>query len=567
MENEKEDQIVEIERRQALPSPYSRTAIDYAGWTVPGESEGEAMAIEIFALSSIILGAQNYPTCPQSICKPCTTYFAAYSDAAKDSFDINDPNLIQDVEVLLGDFGHSQPRYTIEDDGYVLDARGAIFRTNIFFDESSFIDISIYGLIIDASGAEGVSLLGGLFLRDDPWDLSWSQSYGFDSGGPYHNTAVGVVDRRSSGSLIISNIKVFNHHDAVGLLQPADIDSIVFVKESSFVNVRDDVFENDNFHSMIIMRNYIDSAWTFYSGRGGKVGSTVSASELDSRLVLIDRNIARLTSMLHDGEYTHGRLFKMDPNGIGPSLIITNNIFFVEADIDPFKFIYEKIVYAENNVLVWLGNGPFTYQAPNGFKVVDMDSLEYSSFYQLVDPDGGLKFEEFPRMDSKDVHFGSSLHDSLLPTDSIAAIVAGDGNDIIFDSREGHVIYTGPGADIAFLGAGRDFIVSDRGGTDRFVIDAIDNQADHIFGISFADGDRIVIDPLRIDVTPLGHGGGELFYTYSDGEDLLLYFWNSISAEYVHAVTIHQIQYYSFDDLLEMGWVEFGSVYSNEYME
>jgi hypothetical protein len=77
-------------------------------------------------------------------------------------------------------------------------------------------------------------------------------------------------------------------------------------------------------------------------------------------------------------QYRHGGFWKIDEFDKAPQLHIHNNIFRADADSRswiPLMPDARSIGSCSNNIVVWLGQGPFPEQLPSCFKVTTDKSV------------------------------------------------------------------------------------------------------------------------------------------------------------------------------------------------
>ena len=398
-----------------------------------------------------------------------------------------------ETTVLKGDYGYKEPYFHLDDDNHFFDARDAVFRGNITGTNGD----ASHPVRFSTDNHDNGYMIGGLVYRDDPEDITWDESYGVGYGGRTHNGAVYIVGREDHGSFTVDGTRIHNTHDGVVVGQGFGHDRTVTVKNVYGTNVRDDAFENDSFHNMIISDNLIDGAFVGYSSRAGSSAGDIDHSS--ERVSVLQNNIIRLEKMpgAPSGDRTddgHGRLFKLDSDR-GPALVLKNNIFVIEEEgLDAFSGGGAKtIAYSENNTLIWMGRGEYKYDLPDGFTLVDgnMSAFDDAKDDWLADRgygEGDLEASGNVFRNDSSIINGDGDANRMVGTTRDDVIVAGAGNDWVFAGGGDDVVYGNLGSDTLNGGAGRDVIVGGEGGKDTFITG---DGFDQIFG--FGSGDKIEV--------------------------------------------------------------------------
>jgi hypothetical protein len=152
--------------------------------------------------------------------------------------------------------------------------------------------------------------------------------------------------------------------------------------------VRDDCIENDNFRSGLIEDNLFDGCYAFISSRDGAYRDDPTRNQ---EVVTLRNNLIRIAQQPepfgHDVDVNggdkitgSGAIFKYWSNS--PSLVLENNIFLIESisgltryglsnwqhhakELLGFRAEYGQLKECKNNVIVWLGDGPYPGNIPN----------------------------------------------------------------------------------------------------------------------------------------------------------------------------------------------------------
>lgn len=395
--------------------------------------------------------------------------------------------------VLRGDYGYEEPYFRPEADNHLFDARDAIFRANITDTNGD----ASHPVRFATDGHYNGYLLGGLVVRDDPDDLLWDESYGVGYGGRTHNGGVYIVGREDHGSFTVDGTRIHNTHDGVVVGQGFGYDRTVVIKNVYGTNIRDDAFENDSFHNVIISDNLIDGAFVGYSSRAGSSAGDIDHSS--ERVSILQNNIIRLEKMpgAPTGDRTedgHGRLFKLDGDR-GPALVLKNNIFVVEQEgMDIFSGGgADSIAYSEGNTLIWMGPGSYQYDLPDGFELIegDMSTFNRAKSDWLAEhgyDEGAFDSSGNIFRDDSSIIMGDGEANRLTGSSRDDVLVAGGGNDWVSAGDGDDVLYGNLGNDTLIGGAGLNIMVGGEGGQDTFVIGS---GFDQIFG--FDNNDRIEV--------------------------------------------------------------------------
>lgn len=209
-------------------------------------------------------------------------------------------------------------------------------------------------------------LSGGMVVGKQPASASWHDVK--DSGGA-------AVTVNALGA-VIEGMRIHNVEDAFVPLKSTD-----FTIRGNWVSYnRDDCIENDAFASGTIEDNLFDGCYTFYSAvnKGVPEGPVAPGGGADA-VVIIRDNLIWMENM--PGPYKKPRDalgyavgFKMWDER-RTKLALHDNIFLIEEPIADGEFklgeVASKVVSCADNTIIWLGEGDFPENLPEGcFRVI-----------------------------------------------------------------------------------------------------------------------------------------------------------------------------------------------------
>jgi hypothetical protein len=215
------------------------------------------------------------------------------------------------------------------------------------------------------SGASGVCYSGGETLGQLPPSTDWSTM---------HDTyAMKVVD---VPGFVLEGTREFDYGDGITIQGSTTQWTIRGVY---FHYMRDDCIQNDWLNSGTVEDSFFDgcfvgmSARTFTSGQGD--GS--------ANVIVVRNSLFRLQPM--DEGYSdpgHGGFFKWDPGGKGPQLSLHGNVYRVDEQSQHGQHSFvpaaSKLKDCSNNVMIWLGTGPFPEALPSCYRLLTgAEGLQY----------------------------------------------------------------------------------------------------------------------------------------------------------------------------------------------
>lgn len=182
----------------------------------------------------------------------------------------------------------------------------------------------------------------------------------------YHDTAgMGV----SGSNVRIDHPRIFNVGDGIRIRDRADGWT---VRNAYLSYVHDDCIENDRLVSGTIDGSFLDGCYVGVSTR--RSDGTTYDGHLNT--VTLSNSLVRLQAMptVYSGTAAgSGGFFKWDTSAArtSPKLAITNTVFRADQDTNhqDLSLPAGYAVTCANNVMVWLGTGPFPGSLPNCFTV------------------------------------------------------------------------------------------------------------------------------------------------------------------------------------------------------
>lgn len=227
-------------------------------------------------------------------------------------------------------------------------------KTNVDASSATWTGVSDYPIRL--SGGSGVCWHGGTVTGTYPDTDSWDRM---------HDTAAFTV---TLPEFVGSGIRVHNYGDGVNIVDDAENFTFRAVHLSY---IRDDCIENDRLQSGIVEDSLLDGCYTALSARPNP-----SDAESDGHddVWTISDSLIRLQPMptVYKGEAPgHGRFFKWDNDGRGPSIELHGNVFRADqAPNDGDLGVPESyLASCSDNVMVWLGDGEFPGVLPDCFTI------------------------------------------------------------------------------------------------------------------------------------------------------------------------------------------------------
>lgn len=199
---------------------------------------------------------------------------------------------------------------------------------------------------------------GGRVTGTFPVTTSWSV---------YHDTAgMGV----SGSNVTIDHPRIFNVGDGIRIRDRA---AGWTVRNAYLSYIHDDCIENDRLVSGTIDASFLDGCYVGVSTRRSS-GDTTTDGHLNT--VTLRNSLVRLQAMptVYSGSAAgSGGFFKWDTSAArtSPGLAISNTVFRADQDTNhqDLNLPAGYPVTCANNVMVWLGSGPFPGTLPSCFTV------------------------------------------------------------------------------------------------------------------------------------------------------------------------------------------------------
>jgi uncharacterized protein YjdB len=207
-------------------------------------------------------------------------------------------------------------------------------------------------------GGSGICYSGGVIIGRLPPSTAWSAM---------HDTYAMVVNGASA--LKIENVRIFDYGDGPTMDDGGDAN---WTFRGSYLKyMRDDCIENDFLNNGLIEDSFLDGCYDGVSSR-----EYSGAQDGSNNVVVMRNSLVRLQAMdrAYSGTVPNHNAFWKWSSSIGPKVALYNNVF--RAD-QPSKEgngagMYMapppgKLADCENNVMVWLGTGPFPETLPTTF--------------------------------------------------------------------------------------------------------------------------------------------------------------------------------------------------------
>lgn len=210
--------------------------------------------------------------------------------------------------------------------------------------------------VLVVGGGPNVCITGGTITG------TWSQQTPWRT---MHSTAAVVV---SGPGATVEDIRVHDYGDSLRFVDQAQG---WVVRRVELSDSRDDCIENDWLHSGTVEDSLLNGCYNAFSARTYSDQSGVSDGS--SNLVTVRHTLVRLRPMArtYNGEDEPGTagFFKWDP--AGPMLSLHDDVFRADmrAATVGLGIPRGKLADCSNNVMVWLGNGPYPRHLPACFRV------------------------------------------------------------------------------------------------------------------------------------------------------------------------------------------------------
>ena len=178
----------------------------------------------------------------------------------------------------------------------------------------------------------------------------------------YHSTAAMYM---ASPRFTLEDVRIVNYGDGVRVADYADDWTI---RRIHVQGGHDDCIENDRLYSGLVDDSYFEGCYVFISERPGSNQTVVRDGSRDT--VTIRNSLVYLQPMptVYSGTAPGtGPLFKWSANA--SKLVISNSIFRFDKKPNHGSLGAPNLVGCANNIVVWLGAGPFPASLPACFTV------------------------------------------------------------------------------------------------------------------------------------------------------------------------------------------------------
>jgi len=223
---------------------------------------------------------------------------------------------------------------------------------------------------VRVGGGDHICSSGGIIQGSwNPYTTPWTT---------YHDTYAYEI---YGNNMIVENMRVDDYGDSFMARDEITLGNNFTIRGNHVTHGHDDCVQDDGMKSGAILDNLFDGCYVFFSARGFGSGP--------SNVVRVENNLVRLegTPTYYNGQasdpydptqYKHGGFWKIDEFDKAPKLSIHNNIFRADSDSHtwiPLMPDARSISSCSNNIIVWLGSGPFPEQVPACFTLTTDKSV------------------------------------------------------------------------------------------------------------------------------------------------------------------------------------------------
>ncbi len=210
-----------------------------------------------------------------------------------------------------------------------------------------------YPILVD--GGRSACLSGGTVTGTWPDDTSWSDM---------HDVA---ALRLSNADSIIEDVRLRGYGDAIRVVDGAEG---FLVRRANLSYMRDDCIENDYAWGGTVQDSLLDGCYNAFSSR--RYDGMHRTRDGSGERWLIRDSLVRLQPMprvyKNRGRVPgHAGFFKWDEQA--PQLQLVNNVFRADQDANTvgLDVPLDKLGACRNNIMVWLGEGPYPGTLPSCF--------------------------------------------------------------------------------------------------------------------------------------------------------------------------------------------------------
>lgn len=258
------------------------------------------------------------------------------------------PGPAPDPPAILLEGRRDKYRNTAVAAGQTIDARKAVFEGS-----------ELYPVTLNSrSIVAGAAFLGGRVQGTFDRGFGWSRM---------HDPNRAAFDFMNLSPFTVDGLRADNHGDGI---RPRDGCDGFAIRNVHLSYIRDDGVENDHLFGGLVDDCLLDGCYVGFSARP----SPRISNDGRDKVWRIEHSLVRLQAMPGPDKGPspgHGPFFKWDHDGRSPRLALHGNVF--RADRPPnhgsLGIPEGKLQSAAENVMVWLGPGPFPEKLPEGFEV------------------------------------------------------------------------------------------------------------------------------------------------------------------------------------------------------
>ncbi len=216
---------------------------------------------------------------------------------------------------------------------------------------------------VSISGSSNVCFHGGQTIGQLPPSTDWNtmhDTYAFQANG--------------IPNFALENIREFNYGDGITLSDSTATDWTI--RGVYFKYMRDDCVQNDWLKSGTIDDSFFDGCYEGLSSR-----PFTSTEDGSNNLVVVKNSLYRLQDMDQGyAEPGHGGFFKW--SSTGPMVALYNNVYRLDSPSNLGTHTLSppvgKLKDCANNVMIWLGSGPFPETLPGCYTLLTgAEGLQY----------------------------------------------------------------------------------------------------------------------------------------------------------------------------------------------
>ncbi len=221
---------------------------------------------------------------------------------------------------------------------------------------------------IALEGGAGITIRGGNVIGGYDRNLSWTEMHDMN------NAAIAV----DNAGVTVDGLRADNVEDGV---RPRRGD-VFTVRNVHLSYVRDDCIENDHVQTGLVDDSLFDGCYTAFSARPS-AAIVDSGFDGSDKLWTIQNSLIRVQAMpgpstptpdnLAYGTFFKWHLWDNPSASLSPKLALHGNVFMADrvgqAGADRMGIPPGQLASCSNNVMVWLGSGPYPAPLPSCFTV------------------------------------------------------------------------------------------------------------------------------------------------------------------------------------------------------